>query len=151
MSMKIIEDDLLNSDAQYIAHQCNCLTKKGAGLSYVMFKKFPHADIYSKRTSKDQPGTIVIRGSEKERYVINMLAQVCPGKPRPNDTKQMRIKWFQQCLEKISEIKDLDSIAFPHNIGCGLAGGDWKVYEKMLNEFASKTKSIVYLYKKIEN
>ena len=31
---------------------------------------------------------------------------------------------------------NLPSIAFPEQIGCGLAGGDWGAYERMLEEFA---------------
>jgi hypothetical protein len=29
------------------------------------------------------------------------------------------------------------SLAFPYGIGCGLAGGDWKVYETMLRDWAA--------------
>ena len=29
------------------------------------------------------------------------------------------------------------SVAFPHQIGCGLAGGNWATYEAMLEDFAA--------------
>jgi hypothetical protein len=34
------------------------------------------------------------------------------------------------------KLLDTDEIAFPYGIGCGLAGGNWKRYEEMIEEFA---------------
>jgi O-acetyl-ADP-ribose deacetylase (regulator of RNase III) len=31
--LKIINGNLLDSDCQYIAHQCNCYSRRGAGLA----------------------------------------------------------------------------------------------------------------------
>ena len=41
---------------------------------------------------------------------------------------------------------NLPSIAFPEQIGCGLAGGDWGAYERMLEEFADANPDVrVYI------
>jgi O-acetyl-ADP-ribose deacetylase (regulator of RNase III) len=34
--LKIIAGNLLDSDCQYIAHQCNCYSRRGAGLASAM-------------------------------------------------------------------------------------------------------------------
>lgn len=54
------------------------------------------------------------------------------------DSKALRIKWFQSCLDKISEIANLQSVAFPYKIGCNLGGGDWETYALMIDKFAQK-------------
>ena len=140
---KEIIGNLLEHDAQYIAHQCNCVTNRSAHLSKAVFTAYPYADVYSCRTQPDTLGTIKVKGNGKEqRYVINMFGQYFPGKCRyPNGSKDnptLRQQSFQQCLDKISEIENMDSIAFPWGIGCGAAGGDWGKYEKMISDFAHK-------------
>ena len=79
-----------------------------------------------------------------------MYAQYEPGKPSRSgeDSQEMREAWFRRCLGLIGErIQGLESIAFPWQVGCGLAGGDWKVYEGMIKEFAEShpdVKVVVY-------
>ena len=134
----IYESDLLDSDAQVIAQQCNCVSKSAKGLSAAIIKKFPHANFYTSRTKPSTPGTIKMAGSKKkkQRLVLAMFAQYFPGKPQNEDTYEARKEWFQMCLNRIAKIKGLKSIAFPHGIGCGLAGGKWGDYEKMIVKWA---------------
>ena len=79
-----------------------------------------------------------------------MYAQYEPGKPSRSgeDSQEMREAWFRRCLGLIGErIEGLESIAFPWQVGCGLAGGDWKAYEGMIKEFAEShadVKVVVY-------
>jgi uracil-DNA glycosylase len=75
-----------------------------------------------------------------------MFAQRNPGGPKKGDTKEDRLRWFEDCLKKIGAIKNLRSIAFPENIGCGLAKGDWKMYKRRLEYFASENPMVdVYI------
>lgn len=148
MKVKIIEADILSCTAKYIAHQVNCRSKLSKGLSYDLFQKYPYANVYADGT-KRVPGNIIIRGNgEDERFVINMAAQYYPSKPKQHDTSEARLKWFRECLVQIRyTIKDLESIAFPYKIGCGLAGGDWNKYLQLLEEFAQNTDAEVYVCK----
>lgn len=136
--------DILDANDQYIAQQCNCTTSNYKGLSLYILKKFPWADFY--KTSYRVPGTIVVKGDEKlnQRYVIGMFAQKQPGPPKySNDTDELRIEWFQICLNEIAKIPNIKEIGFPFKIGCGLAGGEWKIYRRMLEEFAQKNTHII--------
>jgi len=36
----------------------------------------------------------------------------------------------------------LESVAFPHSIGCGLAGGDWAAYRAAIERFAVRNPAI---------
>ncbi len=151
-SVKIITGDLLNSDAKYIAHQCNCITQKSKHLSAAVFKRYPYADIYTGRTAPSIPGDIVVRGNgEDQRYIINILGQYYPGKPKfpqsSQDGFEARRKYFFNSLKKISQIQDLESIAFPFGIGCGLAGGDWEFYYGLIEKFSNHIDADVSIYK----
>lgn len=137
--LRIVRGNLLKAEEQYIAHQTNCVTNRSAHLSKSVFDRFPHADIYTNRKKHSKPGTIVVRGDgEDERFVINMLGQTYPGKPRYVDGRDgylARERFFCLCLQKIAEIPDLKSVAFPYGIGCGAAGGDWPTYRSLLRAF----------------
>lgn len=150
--LKIIQGDLLDSTEQYIAHQCNCISKSSLGLAKALFRKYPYANSYLSRTEKSKLGSIDVfgNGSDK-RYIINMYSQFEPGPSKYSygpDSNISRQEAFLDCLDKIAEL-NINSIAFPNFIGCGLAGGDWKWYESTLNNFASNLPNInVVLYNK---
>lgn len=142
---KLIQGDLLNlPDVQYIVHQCNCVTRQAKGLARDIFIKFPHANIYNRPR---QLGALYI-----SKPVINLVGQYRPGGPKQNETRIQREQWFQQGLLKIQDIADLQSIAFPYNIGCGLAGGTWDNYKKMIDQFAYDNPHVkVYIVNKTTN
>lgn len=161
MIAKIIDGDLFLTDAKYIVHQCNCVTWRAAHLSAEVFKRYPYANIYAPRqptdsepAKQDEPGTIIVKGDgQDQRYVINLLGQFYPGRPRYSESAkdgfEARKRYFFEGLKKIAEIPDLKSIAFPWGIGCGAAGGDWNFYHKLINRFAKhvENKASVTIYK----
>jgi O-acetyl-ADP-ribose deacetylase (regulator of RNase III) len=157
--------DLLCSNAEYIAHQCNTRTKRGKNLSKAVFDAFPHANVYARRHAAGQTssvGEIEICGGRVDetfhhhhqqpapsstagdqppppRGVINMFAQRYPSFSKwGNDTTKQRFEWFRQCLREIKrKIPDLSSIAFPARVGCGCAGGDWDAYLGAITEWSN--------------
>lgn len=154
--LKIVDGDLLNATDDYIVHQCNCISTNAKALAKQIFDNYEYADTYKKRnrqqkTTYSEPGTIEIFGNgDDQRYIINMYAQYYPAEAKyTNDTGQKRLLWFQNCLNHISKIKDIQTktIAMPFNIGCGAAGGNWKFYHNLINTFANKEKINVTLYK----
>jgi O-acetyl-ADP-ribose deacetylase (regulator of RNase III) len=136
-----INGNILESPAQYIVHQLNCVTTSASGLAAQIFAAFPYANVYAHRTMPSKPGTIDIRGDGvQQRFVIGIFGQYYPGKPQyENDSERKRQIYFKSGLIEISKLKPV-SVAFPHFIGCGLAGGDWKVYSSLLEEFATVCK-----------
>lgn len=154
--ISIIQGNLLDAQETYIAHQCNCLTIKSAGIALDIFNKYPYSNDYAKRKSPSTPGTIMVHGDGvDQRYVINMFAQYYPGKPKYPDSSLDGIKarqtYFHKCLLQIAKLPNLESIAFPMGIGCNLAGGDWDWYYGMLKIFEqyvnSNFETKVVLYK----
>ena len=149
-NFSILKRDILEVKVDYIAHQCNATNNRSFGLSSAIFKKFPKANIYSGKHKEEnrELGTIIARDN-----IINMIAQTNPGKPKGEDSKVARLKAFEKCLTQIAELKQSEesfSVAFPYGIGCGLAGGDWKEYEKMLRDFANLFPRIEVIVCKLE-
>jgi O-acetyl-ADP-ribose deacetylase (regulator of RNase III) len=146
--ISVKRDSILNATETYICQQCNCKTQHGLGLSKALFDKFPYADIYSidtERKLNSTPGKINIKGNgTTQRFIINMMGQNYPGKPNSYETKEKRQFWFKQCLDEISKHVSHSkcSIAFPHNIGCNLAGGSWAEYYSMLQIFNKQNPNI---------
>ena len=137
---RLVTGDLLKSKEEYIVHQTNCRYKPpGVGLAKHIFKKYPHSDVYTCRhpwkpnTEYDTPGSITIRGGGGTglRGVVNLFGQNFQSKKEKHvktveESRALRLKWFKMGLDEIrKQLPDLKSIAFPFQIGCGLAGGDW--------------------------
>jgi O-acetyl-ADP-ribose deacetylase (regulator of RNase III) len=156
--------DITTATEDYIVHQCNCQSTTAAGLSAVITNKLPYAAPYTHRrpdprrynrcVADDEatPGTIQVwrpdTSAANSPAVIGLYAQYCPGKPAPEDSKTEREMWFRQCLGLIEKVPGVKSIAIPWQIGCGLAGGDWEVYEGIIREWAEAHPDInVVMYK----
>ena len=165
----VVRGDLLKTSCPILVQQSNCLTVRGKGLSSSISKAFPYADLYAQRVSlggknlateetRGRPGTIEILKDPKGKgpQVACLLSQWAPGKgqyryPGPHrDTPKKRIQWFMRCLCHLSmhmATEGITEVAFPYKIGCGLAGGDWIVYEEHLKKFAKDTGADVKVYR----
>lgn len=81
------------------------------------------------------------------------MAQFDKGKPKNNgfDSSSQREEWFHQCMLSIIKLEGVKSIAFPYQIGCGLAGGNWENYYKMITKFTENNPQIQFvMYKYVE-
>lgn len=126
--------------AQIIAQQCNCVTKTAKGLAASIIERFPYANFYAENPNR-KPGTIELRGGDEnpKRWIAAMYAQYYQGVAtgKDGDSAAQRQVWFRECLERLGKVKNLKSVALPRKIGCGLAGGDWKIYRKMIEDWAA--------------
>jgi hypothetical protein len=158
--LKIVEADLIHAKEEYICQQTNCISVYAHGLAETIRIKLG-IDPYSHRKPLfnrnhavpedcDIPGTIKIFSNGGVK-VICMFAQYGMGKPykygnRVEDSFEKRLLWFKTCLFEISKLKP-KSLAFPYNIGCGLAGGNWEDYLATLRYFSEYFQIPLTLYK----
>jgi O-acetyl-ADP-ribose deacetylase (regulator of RNase III) len=151
--VRIVDGDLLDSQEKYLCHQCNCLSKNALGIAKAIYTQYEWSDVYKIRKVPSEPGTISVCGDPScgQRFVVNMFAQYFPGRAKGPEHKQdgtiARLKYFQQCLDALSQISDLESVAFPWGIGCGLGGGDWAKYKQLIENFAQKVEADVVIYR----
>lgn len=139
---------ILDGTDQYLVHQCNCQTTNSAGLARAVFDKYPASNTYV--TGKARiPGTIdVIKIGVNDRHVVNLYGQCKPGRAK-HETR--RLEWFHSGLDELATVIETEpankdrivSVAFPYEIGCGLAGGKWTDYLRLINEFAEAHKRIL--------
>ena len=148
----IKQGDLLLANEDFKCHQCNCTTFTAKGLASQMFKKYPGANVYAikHKIAPSIPGTVDVF----PEGVINLYGQYSPGKASMKTKKEstmQRRDWFQQCLnDMLEKVPSGSTFAFPLGIGCGLAGGDWKEYEKILQEFSQNPRvKQVCVYQKL--
>ena len=71
------------------------------------------------------------------KYYKNVLKEssICN-----EETGETRREWFQMGLDKLGGLMETigaNTVAFPYGIGCGLAGGSWTHYLKMIQDWAS--------------
>lgn len=118
--------------------------------------------------SQSTPGTIDISvppEGEDAPICVGFFAQWDYGRPsghrggRPSvsparcavkegDSARNRIVWFKECLAQLAyELNDADNpvVAFPYNIGCGLAQGNWDVYKELINTWSLKNGIKTYI------
>jgi len=132
------------------------------GCTYKQRRRQPPANKFAIAVDRATPGTIAVRYppgaqghiSVGQPAVVSMFAQwemgaagrytrVARPDGVPPDTPPNREAWFLSCLAALARVNPpLRSIAFPHEIGCGLAGGNWPRYEAMLKDFAAHNPGI---------
>lgn len=143
--MEIRDENIVDSDAMFIAHQCNTVTTGAAGAAQSIFERWPAANDYARGTH-GAFGTVKMYKVEQEKFVINMFAQQQPShaNSEKGDGKYARAEAFKKCLRQIAAtVSDVcfeqginrPVITFPYMIGCGLAGGDWEMYKEILDLF----------------
>lgn len=136
------------------------------GLSATIASKFPYADVYNSRVaqsrntatpaSRGTPGDLVVcrpKDGQTGPVVVCLMSQICPGKPGqwaerygipPSlDDGPARLEYYKESLRKLrlmAEEEHWQTIGFPDHIGCGLAGGNWHLYKKAIDDLAEALK-----------
>lgn len=132
--MKIIEGDLIKLGKEgyfdVIVHGCNCLNVMGAGIALQIKNEFPNAWEEDQRT---RPGDLYKLGKytlgfhEKLR-IVNAYTQWKPGNGVMVDYEAVR-----SVFKLIRKDFHGRKIGYPM-IGAGLAGGDWTIISKIIDE-----------------
>jgi O-acetyl-ADP-ribose deacetylase (regulator of RNase III) len=137
--MWVLEGDLIQAakDGRFdvIVHGCNCFCTMGAGIARAMREHFPEAyeaDLSTKKGAREKLGTISIAQIKRppvSLYVVNAYTQFdWRGRGVKVDYDALR-----RCMVEVKTRFPGLRIAYPM-IGAGLAGGDWTVIEKIIDD-----------------
>ena len=134
-----INGDLLQSTAQVIAHQVNCMGVAGAGLAKQIMDKYPeNLHFYLNHCSRFSAdyllGTALFVECTDGKIIANLFGQKRFGRDNKMYTDYGALDTALGFLRKFMDEKGLTSVAFPYKLGCGLGGGDWKVVESILKK-----------------
>ncbi len=133
--MKIVEGDLLQLGESgffdVIVHGCNCQCVMGAGIAKLIKKKFPkayEADCKTVKGDRDKLGTYS-KAVVNNLIIVNAYTQFhWRGAGVKVDYDAIR-SVFKLLKQEFSGKK----IGYPL-IGAGLAGGDWTIISKIIDE-----------------
>ncbi len=130
--------DLLRQPVDIIAHQTNCIGKMGAGIARQIRDQLLTSDEYQKyvHECKVQGSSLLGRTQLLEapdgRMIANCFGENIPtGKGKDTDYDALMHSMIKvRNYAKRSE--PMLSVGVPGLIGCGLAGGDWRIVKDML-------------------
>lgn len=137
--MVIIYGDILSlvesGEYDVLVHGCNCFCNMGAGIALHIKNKYPEALMADKRTregDRDKLGSYskceIVRPSSSF-VLVNAYTQYKWN----SDTQLADYSAIRAVFKKIKQDFSGERIIYP-KIGAGLAKGDWKIIEKIINE-----------------
>ena len=156
--MIILEGNLLNTPICLIAHQVNCLGVMGGGVAKQIKDKWN--EVYEEYKSElalfkeNAPLGLSfnIETKDKKHIIMNVFGQYYYGTDKKYTDYQALKRGMIYGICDYRELYGIDDnvqlpIAIPHGIGCGLAGGDWIVVRKLLEEIEQNENVIFIAYK----
>lgn len=150
--MQEIKGDILEIQSGIICHQANCMGVVG-GLAGALHRKYPLAFTqYFLACSLDPmmtetPGDIVlgVATMNPKLIIFHMLGQTKPG---PNTDMGLVEHAFIKLRRAITTPSaQALPIYIPYKMGCGLGGGDWNEYKKVIEKYFPEA----IIVKKYEN
>lgn len=133
--MRIIDKNILNVDHGVIVHQVNCKKVMGAGLAKAIREKWPNVyNVYQQSDLK--LGSILIVPIEANLFVCNIYGQYDFGNSYQTGITYTNYAAVETALKTLSEsYVSKYPTYFPYKIGCGLAGGDWSIYKRLIETY----------------
>ena len=131
-----IHGDLLKQPIDIIAHHINYMGRMDEGLALQIKKQLLTSDEYHKYTNfcKDQGedalGNTLLIEAPDGRIIANCFGKQIPQK----GAKLSDYDAFLHSMAKVRNYARIDGlkVGVPGLIGCGYAGGDWKIVRDML-------------------
>jgi len=121
-----------NGAFDVIAHGCNCMCVMSAGIAKLIKEEFPEAceaDCKTVKGDRSKLGTCTYVKIDENLVIVNAYTQYERRGITPlvdYDALRSTMKWIK------SNFKG-KRIGLP-KIGAGLAGGDWNIIEKIIDE-----------------
>ncbi len=152
--VKMIKGDITETDCELIAHGVNCQNKMGSGVAKALFIRWPEVKKSYHRSFDERfcffhPHEILSNVQfdiiEKGRAIAHCFTQQNYGYDG-----QIYIDYdaLEDCLDIVKcEARDagIYEIAMP-KIGCGLAGGDWSIVKKIIENVFLDSEITVKVY-----
>jgi len=142
MQIKYIEGDLLDfpEGIQVACHQANCQATMGAGIALQVRERYPEVakadrDAFNAHEAKLGLFSAVKISDDPVKIIVNLYGQETIGGEKATD--------YEGLYQAMSRAFLLASnrgykIGLPRLMGCGLAGGDWRIVKTMIEVLAEK-------------
>lgn len=151
--MNIIDKNgnILDSTAPLICHQVNCKGAMGAGLAKQIRTRFP--SVYKTyRTAFEQDrlklGTVIfanILENDKNQIIANLCGQDNYGRSIIY-TDYDAVTTCLKTVKAYATACNINRIAIPYGMSCGLAGGKWEKILDIINNVFKDTDLNIEIY-----
>lgn len=149
------EGSVFDCPCDILAHQANCFNRMASGVAKEVARRYPDAVVADNRTQpgdKCKLGSFTIGYGADGKHIANLYGQYRYGTDSQKTDYDALRKAFTELKEDYATIFPPINIAIPYKIGCGLAGGDWKVVDAMLQElFGEDENFILYICRRKED
>jgi len=139
--MKEITGDITSITSGIILHQVNCQNSMSSGVARALYEKHPIIkEEYHKKCKGVYPdkllGDIQSVIINDDLIVVNSFTQLRYGNSKKTGIKYTDEERLINSIRYVElKAKEFGVQAYvPKYIGCGLAGGDWKIIEDALKE-----------------
>ena len=167
MKIEQIEGDLLDfpNGINVIAQCCNCKAVQSAGIAKQIKERYPeayeadktHHAVYQNKGNSmlgSYSSARVWKAGEKVRFVVNLYGQENYGV----EDRQLNYEAIYCAMNRLRinlniAHRNLQEtvVGFPYGMGCGLAGGDWRIVYAMIEALFGDSEMIkVYIVKYLE-
>lgn len=150
--IKIVKGNILDTTKDIICHQVNCMGVMGSGLAKQIRNKYPEVYPsyikYCKGCKDNDPknllGEVQTIPCSDGKIIANLFGQYRYGR----DKQYTDYNALKTSLEGILQVAKMfnNTIAIPYNLGCGLAGGDWNIVYKIIEEVFEDYDVTIYKY-----
>lgn len=145
---KIIRGDIFKEQWDVMMHVANCYHTMGGGIAAVIAQKFPCVLEADKQTPRNESklGTFsnaFLKHDTVFPMVFNLYAQSGIGSDGHPMHRNLRYDAFFDSLYRAFRETNMCAaacglpsitVALPYGIGCGLAGGNWEITKKIIDE-----------------
>lgn len=128
----------LSREVNVVAHQCNCFNTMGSGIAPLMAKAFVglrDADNNTLRGDYTKLGKVSVSYEMDGLLAFNLYGQYSYGRGQHTDYKAVEdsLALMYKIIINNQHITNDLHVGLPR-IGCGLAGGDWSIVSKIIEE-----------------
>lgn len=137
--IKIVQGDILEAEEDVIGHQVNCKGVMGAGLAKQLKERYRNNYEWYRQYCRDRGyeeemllGHNLITEVETGKYISNIFGQNESGAGGCY-TDYGALKRGLIRLERFARRGGL-TVALPYGLGAGLAGGDWEIIYRVIDD-----------------
>lgn len=123
------------SGPKVVAHICNDESKWGRGFVLAVSRKWPQPEAEYRRSQALELGAVQFVQVDPEIYVANMIAQ--RGIMGTLGMPPIRYPALYSCFDAVANFaKEKGASIHGPKFGAGLAGGDWRVVEAIVEKIS---------------
>jgi O-acetyl-ADP-ribose deacetylase (regulator of RNase III) len=152
--IKIVEGNILDSNATIIFHQVNCLGVMGSGLAKQIKDKYPtvykqYKEFCNKHKPENLLGQALFVRYDESNCICNLFGQLnCGADKIQTDYNALRKALLKSriLIDDLYSQYTTPSLAFPFLMSCGLGGGDWTIVYNMIEEIFEDYNVTIYKF-----